>query len=108
MTKQWVVLHRTQTHPLAPLWFWNTLLLIYALHSEVGLNGLNCCAECAEVLRRVVDGRLIGDQQIKTLFGAVFGQLVADAGRAPVTIASRRVSEVIVQPSQNRRSSRTD
>ena len=100
MTKQWVVLHRTQTHPLAPLWFWNTLLLIYALHSEVGLNGLNCCD--------AVHGRLIGDQPIKTLFGAVFGQLVADAGRAPVTIASRRVSEVIVQPSQNRRSSRTD
>ena len=99
MTKQWIVLCRTQTHRLAPLWFWNTLLTIYILRSEVGLNGFNCRAECAEVLRRVVHGKLIGDQQIKILFGTAFGQLVVNAGRAPVTMASGRVSEVMVQPS---------
>ena len=48
---------------------------------EVSLDGLDCHAERAEVLRYNVDGRLIrGNQQIETLFGAACGQFVADAG----------------------------
>jgi hypothetical protein len=38
-------------------------------------------AERAEVVRRVLNGGLIGaDQQIQPVFGAAFGQLIADAG----------------------------
>jgi len=48
---------------------------------EIGLEGLDRRAEYAEVLRCVVDGRLIGsDQQIEMTFGAALCQLVADAG----------------------------
>ena len=58
--------------------------LVHALERrEVGLDGFDRHAERMEVLRSIVDGRLIGgDQQIETMVGAAFGQLVANAGRS--------------------------
>ena len=66
---------------------------------EVGLDGFDRHAERMEVLRSIVDGRLIGDQQIETMVGAAFGQLVANADLAPVTMASGRVWEATVASS---------
>jgi hypothetical protein len=49
---------------------------------EIGLDGLDRCTEGTELLSGSLDGGLIGgDQQIESLFGAAFGQFVADASR---------------------------
>ncbi len=72
-----------KTEPTFRLAFHRGVELVDASkRGEVGLDGLDRHAACGELLRRVIDCTLIGgDQQIETLFGAAFGQLVANASR---------------------------